>query len=95
MRLTKHGARAGEEALDTQANKELEKQRDRWLAELDELGKKSRSLLIARMEHLRDELRREMNGAARLVGHDAPVVVRLGLLHGEAEDIVRLLKEEG
>lgn len=50
-------------------------------------------LLVARVEHVRDELRREHTRALDLVG-DVPVVVRLGVLVRELEDIVRTMREE-
>lgn len=51
------------------------------------------NLLTARVEHVRDELRREHTRALDLVG-DVPVVVRLGVLVLELEDIARTMKEE-
>lgn len=50
-------------------------------------------LLVARVEHVRDELRREHTRALDLVG-DVPVVVRLGVLVLELEDIARTMREE-
>ena len=60
---------------------------------LDLVGDVLVGLLVARVEHVRDELRREHTRALDLVG-DVPVVVRLGVLVQELEDIARTMREE-
>ncbi len=51
------------------------------------------SLLALRIEHVRDELRREHERGLGMVG-DLPVVVRLGVLVQELDECLRLARSE-
>lgn len=54
----------------------------------------SAQLLALRIEHVRDELRRDVERASSLVGEEAPVVTRMRVYIAELTECARMVREE-